>query len=163
MILNGVLKKSFFRIGIWHSRPVSTPPLHGKYHLKFPFWLSEHLPNDLLLFIACVFGVLKENPHFLQDTIFWGLWFKESQQGPWLIFKYCWQVLTGRCKQIGEPGKVVTVWSISKAHVICFWLRMNLVWDPLTLLNLLLALFGRLKQNITTIAPDNVFLPLKLG
>ena len=26
---------------MWHSRP---PPLHGKYHLKFPFWLSAHLP-----------------------------------------------------------------------------------------------------------------------
>ena len=26
------------------SRP---PALHGKYHLKFPFWLFEHLPNLL--------------------------------------------------------------------------------------------------------------------
>ena len=26
------------------SRP---PPLHGKYHLKFPFWLSTHLPYIL--------------------------------------------------------------------------------------------------------------------
>ena len=34
-------KKSYFRIGMWHSRP---PPLHGKYHLKFPFWLLEPLP-----------------------------------------------------------------------------------------------------------------------
>ena len=25
---------------MWHSRP---PPLHSKYHLKFPFWLLEHL------------------------------------------------------------------------------------------------------------------------
>ena len=38
-------KKSFFRIGMWHSRPPRDPsPLHGKYHLKFPFWLSAPLP-----------------------------------------------------------------------------------------------------------------------
>ena len=31
---------------MWHSRPPWDPsPLHGKYHLKFPFWLSAHLPN----------------------------------------------------------------------------------------------------------------------
>ena len=29
-------------MGMWHSRP---PPLHGKCHLKFPFWLFEPLPN----------------------------------------------------------------------------------------------------------------------
>ena len=28
------------------SRP---PPLHGKYHLKFPFWLLEHLPYFVYL------------------------------------------------------------------------------------------------------------------
>ena len=27
---------------MWHSRP---PPLHGKCHLKFPFWLLAPLPN----------------------------------------------------------------------------------------------------------------------
>ena len=25
------------------SRP---PPIHGKYHLKFPFWLFAHLPKE---------------------------------------------------------------------------------------------------------------------
>ena len=31
---------------MWHSRPPrDPPPLHGKYHLKFPFWLLAHLPN----------------------------------------------------------------------------------------------------------------------
>ena len=46
MILNGFLKKSFFKIGMWHSRPPrDPPPLHGKCHLKFPFWLLAHLPN----------------------------------------------------------------------------------------------------------------------
>ena len=46
MILNGFLKKSFFRIGMWHSRPPRDPPppLHGKCHLKFPFWLFEPFP-----------------------------------------------------------------------------------------------------------------------
>ena len=41
-----VFKKSFFRIGMWHSRSPRDPPppLHGKYHLKFPFWLSAPLP-----------------------------------------------------------------------------------------------------------------------
>ena len=30
---------------MWHSRPPrDPPPLHGKYHLKIPFWLFEHLP-----------------------------------------------------------------------------------------------------------------------
>ena len=29
------------------SRPPS-PPLHGKYHLKFPFWLSAPVPYQLL-------------------------------------------------------------------------------------------------------------------
>ena len=39
------LKKSFFKIGMWHSRPPRDPlPLHGKCHLKFPFWLLAHLP-----------------------------------------------------------------------------------------------------------------------
>ena len=79
------------------------------------------------------------------------------------VFKYCCQVLTGHSRQIGEPGKVVTVWSISKAHVILFSIRMNRVWDHLTLLNLLLAFFGQLKQNKTTIAPDHLFLPIKMG
>ena len=37
--------KSFFRICMWHSRPPrDPPPLHGKYHLKFPFWLFDNLP-----------------------------------------------------------------------------------------------------------------------
>ena len=40
------LKKSFFKIGMWHSRPPrDPPPLHGKCHLKFPFWLFEPFPN----------------------------------------------------------------------------------------------------------------------
>ena len=40
-------KKTFLRIGMWHSRPPrDPPPLHGKYHLKFPFWLSAPLPYD---------------------------------------------------------------------------------------------------------------------
>ena len=42
MILNGFQKKSFFRIGMWNSRP---PPLHGKNHLKFPFWFFEPFPK----------------------------------------------------------------------------------------------------------------------
>ena len=38
-------KKIFFRIGMWHLRPPRDPsPLHGKCHLKFPFWFSAHLP-----------------------------------------------------------------------------------------------------------------------
>ena len=41
-------KRSFFRIGMWNSSP---PPLHGKNHLKFPFWLFEYLPYSLLLSI----------------------------------------------------------------------------------------------------------------
>ena len=36
------LKKSFFRIGMWNSRP---GPLHGKKHLKFPFWLFDYPPK----------------------------------------------------------------------------------------------------------------------
>ena len=35
-------KKSFFRIGMWNSRPPS--PLHGENHLKFPFWLFDFPP-----------------------------------------------------------------------------------------------------------------------
>ena len=27
------------------STPPPPPPRHGKYHLKFPFWLSAHLPK----------------------------------------------------------------------------------------------------------------------
>ena len=38
MILNGFAKKSFFRIGMWNSRP---PPLHGENHLILPFWLFD--------------------------------------------------------------------------------------------------------------------------
>ena len=41
------LKKSFFKIGKWHSRPPrDPPPLHGKCHLKFPFWFFEPFPNS---------------------------------------------------------------------------------------------------------------------
>ena len=29
--------------------PLRPPPLHGKCHLKFPFWFFEHLPNWLWL------------------------------------------------------------------------------------------------------------------
>ena len=30
---------------MWHSRPPrDPPPLHGKCHLKFPFWFFAHLP-----------------------------------------------------------------------------------------------------------------------
>ena len=42
-----ILEKSFFRIGMWNSGP--PPPLHGKKHLKFPFWSLEHFPNWELL------------------------------------------------------------------------------------------------------------------
>ena len=47
MILNGFFfLKSFFKIGMWHSRPPRDPPsLHGKYHLKFPFWLLAPFPK----------------------------------------------------------------------------------------------------------------------
>ena len=44
MILNGFFKKSFFKIGMWHSRPPRDPPLHGKCHLKFPFWFLAPFP-----------------------------------------------------------------------------------------------------------------------
>ena len=41
------LKKSFFKIGKWHSRPPrDPPPLHGKCHLKFPFWFFETFPKQ---------------------------------------------------------------------------------------------------------------------
>ena len=30
---------------MWHSRPPRDPPLHGKCHLKFPFWFFDYLPN----------------------------------------------------------------------------------------------------------------------
>ena len=40
-------KKSFFKIGMWPSRPPrDPPPLHGKYHLKFPFWLLAPFPKQ---------------------------------------------------------------------------------------------------------------------
>ena len=33
---------------MWQLRPPrDPPPLHGKCHLKFPFWLPAHLPNIL--------------------------------------------------------------------------------------------------------------------
>ena len=41
---------------MWHSRPPrDPPPLHGKCHLKFPFWFSAHLPNRQResVFIEC--------------------------------------------------------------------------------------------------------------
>ena len=48
------LKKSFFKIGMWHSRPPRDPPsLHGKCHLKFPFCLFAHFPNKLLYLCFC--------------------------------------------------------------------------------------------------------------
>ena len=31
---------------MWNSRP----PLHGKIHLKFPFWLLEDLPKDFSIY-----------------------------------------------------------------------------------------------------------------
>ena len=39
------------------SRP--SPPLHGKYHLKFPFWLFDTLPNlqGLFWIIFCRSGL----------------------------------------------------------------------------------------------------------
>ena len=31
---------------MWHSRPPrDPPPLHGKCHLKFPFWFFDYLPK----------------------------------------------------------------------------------------------------------------------
>ena len=38
-----VFRKTFFRIGMWNSRP---PPLHGKKHLKILFWLLDYLPEE---------------------------------------------------------------------------------------------------------------------
>ena len=38
-------KKSFFRIGMWNSRPA---PPSWKNHLKFPFWLFEPLPEMIV-------------------------------------------------------------------------------------------------------------------
>ena len=41
---------------MWHSRPPrDPPPLHGKCHLKFPFWFFAHLPY---LFVVGGEGVI---------------------------------------------------------------------------------------------------------
>ena len=43
-----------FKKIIFQNRYVEleTPPLHGKIHLKFPFWLLEHLPNTKCSFFS---------------------------------------------------------------------------------------------------------------
>ena len=55
MILNG-FQKIIFQNRCGTRDPLETPLLHGKYHLKFPFWLSAPVPkgdfckNNSLLF-----------------------------------------------------------------------------------------------------------------
>ena len=72
---------------MWHSRPPRDPPLHGKYHLKFPFWLSATVPKlfphcsisfwyhvipsfhlKLLSLRLCIYGWISQVP---RPTCFW--------------------------------------------------------------------------------------------
>ena len=42
-----VFKKIIFQNSLMaNETPSRPPPLHGKCHLKFPFWLSAHFPNS---------------------------------------------------------------------------------------------------------------------
>ena len=71
-----VFKKSFFKVGMWHSRP---PPLHGKSHLKFPFWLFENLPN--------------KRSQLPQNKINTCIWVEISKWNGWsdeLIIQFSW-------------------------------------------------------------------------
>ena len=61
MILNGFLKKSFFRIGMWNARP---PPFMEKKHRKFPFWLFADLPK-----IQCQTETVHQNISLRRKTL----------------------------------------------------------------------------------------------
>ena len=45
MILNGFQKNHFSE---FFRDPLETPPFHGKFHLKFPFWFFETFPYLLI-------------------------------------------------------------------------------------------------------------------
>ena len=49
--------------------PPRPPPLHGKYHLKFPFWLFAHLPNLKYKYYPCMItnANANENIVFVPD------------------------------------------------------------------------------------------------
>ena len=66
---------------MWHSRhPRDPPPLHGKCHLKFPFWLLAHLPYLFFLFLHPVrlqFSILATGRLniFLSFFACWSSWY----------------------------------------------------------------------------------------
>ena len=56
----------------WHARP--PPPLHGKIHLKFPFWLFEPLPISAIELITGGIWALTLTDH--EIYICTGAWFE---------------------------------------------------------------------------------------
>ena len=61
---------------MWHSRPPRDPPtpLHGKCHLKFPFWLSAPVPM----------GNIRKAPHnvSVKSLAFWTMFIATSSFEP---------------------------------------------------------------------------------
>ena len=57
--------KWFLRKIIFQNRYVAleTPPLHGKYHLKFPFWLLAPFPKAVLSYLLPPQEVIVKHDH----------------------------------------------------------------------------------------------------
>ena len=78
----------FFLILVWGSKgrnryvaletPLIPPPLHGKNHLKFPFWLFEPLPKFLSGFLLSsdyFFPIFFQAPRKRRARPRWENWF----------------------------------------------------------------------------------------
>ena len=101
MILNGFKKKSFFQNRYVALQTPSRPlpfmggALHGKYHLKFPFWLSAHLPNnepkDFELMLQCNKCVQNKliSIVFQKNTFFGNSKCAKWILGPWVNRNWC--------------------------------------------------------------------------
>ena len=99
-------KKSFFRIGIWHSRPPRDPPFHGKCHLKFPFWFFEPLPYSFTYLVSKnlsykSFFLLKTSFEYLSDDCI-AIYFHSA-----FIFSYsCCECIWRFCPYLTTNSKV---------------------------------------------------------
>ena len=101
---------------MWHSRHPPAP-LHGKYHLKFPFWLSAHLPN-------C------QSDHFIQHF---------NQQ----VEQYCFTSRTHQNRSLHTRAKEFTNgWSPFFQRIAMRWYNLVWLWRELSV-----GAVGRVEQS----------------
>ena len=83
------------------------PPLHGKCHLKFPFWLFEPFPKELRFPQTIVFNIILLNfPTLVELRALNGLETRVSgNRFSWLIM-ICWGLISASKESLGAGPKI---------------------------------------------------------